>query len=274
MNFGRKHMNIVAEVGINHNGIMPRAKDMIKKLSGGYVTHVKFQKATPKIFVPEAKYNAPHPKPWNSFGFTYGDHKEHLEFTAKQHAELKSFCEYNGLKYAVSVCDDNALSEMLPIKPDYIKVPSCLNYDLRFINKIASEFEGKVHVSLGMTSRDEREKLFAYCSKYKNKFVFYECTSDYSGDSPVYMQDRFDEIKGFSCHNPSQAFGIIAASRGAEWIEYHCTFDRESKGTDHKVSLTVNEMKDMARSISRIALIQPRPDDVPYNEQSDRARLR
>jgi N-acetylneuraminate synthase len=266
-------MNIVAEIGINHNGVMQRAKDMIKQLSGGYVTHVKFQKATPKLFLSEEKYNSPHPKPWNSFGNTYGEHKEYLEFSQKQHIELKSYAEYYGLKYAVSVCDDNALKEMVAITPNYIKIPSCLNHDLRFVNKVCSSFDGQVHISLGMTTRAERDKIFAYCDKYKDKIIYYECTSDYSPNSIVYMPQKF-EIPGFSCHNPSPAFGVIAASRGASWIEYHVTFDRESKGTDHKISLTTHEIKAMAKDISQVSLIQARPDDVPVGEQADRARLR
>lgn len=268
-------INIVAEIGINHNGVMGRAKDMIKNLSGGYVTHVKFQKATPELFIGPQKMALPHPNPKNSFGETYGDHKNYLEFTPKQHAELKAYAEYHGLKYAVSVCDDQALKEMVEIKPAYIKVPSCLNSDLRFINKIATTWSGQIHISLGMTSKEDRERIMAYCLKFGDRVVFYHCTSDYSGNGPIYMPKEFvGNYNGFSCHYPDTAFGTVAVSRGAKWLEYHATFDRESKGTDHAISLTIAEFKQLGKSCNVLHKITERPDAVPENELKDYARLK
>ena len=267
-------MNIVAEIGINHNGLIQRAKDMIKHLAGSHVTHIKFQKFTPELFVSPEKFNLPHPNPVNSFGKTYGEHKRKLDLSKKEHIELKSFVEYNGMKYACSVCDDRALAEIIEVKPDYIKVPSALNHDLRFINKIATTWDGMIHISLGMTSKDEVERLMAYCIKFMDRVVFYDCTSDYTGNGPIYMSNKYTTIKGYSCHYPDPAFGIVAASRGAEWIEYHTTFDRESKGTDHKISLTTHEMKSLGRSIALLSKIQARPEDVPINERADRERLK
>jgi sialic acid synthase len=268
-------INIVAEIGINHNGVIGRAKDMIKQLSGGHVTHVKFQKATPELFVGPEKMALPHPNPKNSFGETYGDHKKYLELSQKQHAELKSYAEYHGLKYAVSVCDDQALKEMIELKPAYIKVPSCLNSDLRFLNKIGSSWDGQIHISLGMTSKEDRERIMAYCLKFGNRVIFYHCTSDYSGNGPIYMPDQFSgNYIGYSCHYPDTAFGVVAVSRGAKWLEYHTTFDRESKGTDHPISLTIPEFKQLGRSTSVLYKIQPRPDELPFNEMNDAVRLK
>lgn len=267
-------INIVAEIGINHNGVMARAKDMIKHLAGGYVTHVKFQKMNPELFVGAEKLAKPHPNPRNAFGSTYRQHKYHLEFTPKQHAELKSYAEYNGLKYAVSVCDDDALKDMVALSPDYIKIPSALATNLKFINKVGTSWDGQIHISLGMTSKEERERIFAYCEKFPNRVIFYHCTSDYSGNGPIYMPERFCEIdSGFSCHYPDPAFGIVAVSRGAKWIEYHTTFDRESKGTDHGISLLIPEMKSLGKSASVLYKIQARPDGIPENEIYDRQRL-
>jgi N-acetylneuraminate synthase len=268
-------INVVAEIGINHNGVMARAKDLIKHLAGGYVTHVKFQKMNPELYLGKEKLAELHPNPRNAFGDTYREHKAHLELSAKQHAELKSYAEYHGLKYAVSVCDDDALKEMVPLKPDYLKIPSALANDLRFINKVATTWDGKIHISLGMTSKEERERIYAYCLKFAGRVVFYHCTSDYSGKGPIYMPDKFDDLtSGFSCHYPDTAFGVVAASRGAKWLEYHTTFDRESKGTDHCISLTIPEIKQLGKSVSLLHKIKPRPDSIPENEIFDAQRLK
>jgi sialic acid synthase SpsE len=88
------------------------------------------------------------------------------------------------------------------------------------------------------------------------------------------MPDQFDQLKGFSCHTPDIGFGVVAVSRGAEWLEYHTTFDRDSKGTDHRISLTIPELKTLGRSCAQIQKIKPRPIEVPSNEIEDRKRLK
>lgn len=95
---------IIAEIGCNHKGDMDIAHRMIKLLGtfkllneNAYIDIVKFQKRTNKELLTPVEYNAPHPHPENSYGATYGLHREALEFTAEQHKILKKWCEEEGL---------------------------------------------------------------------------------------------------------------------------------------------------------------------------------
>ena len=113
---------IIAEIGCNHKGDMNIAKEMIKTAAEYCkVDIVKFQKRCNKELLTPEEYNAPHPHPDNSYGDTYGAHREFLEFTAAQHAELKAYCEQCGIIYSTSVWDLTSAKEIAALKPELIK---------------------------------------------------------------------------------------------------------------------------------------------------------
>ena len=88
---------VIAEIGCNHKGDLEIAKEMIMTAQiFCKVDAVKFQKRCPRELLTEAEYNAPHPVPYNSYGATYGEHREALEFTAEQHEILKNTCKTGG----------------------------------------------------------------------------------------------------------------------------------------------------------------------------------
>lgn len=96
---------IVAKVGCNHTGSMETAHKMIKIAANYCDTDViKFQKRCPRELLTKEQYDAPHPIPENSYGRTYGEHREYLEFTLDEHARLKKWCE-EGAEYSTSVWD-------------------------------------------------------------------------------------------------------------------------------------------------------------------------
>lgn len=95
---------LIAEVGCNHKGEMQIAKELIK-IAGLYCKCdvIKFQKRNNKELLTEKQYNAPHPNPANSYGKTYGEHREFLEFNLDQHKQLKDWCFEYGVSYPLSV---------------------------------------------------------------------------------------------------------------------------------------------------------------------------
>src|SRR6266403_4794271 len=100
MNEPRK-ATIVAEIGCNHKGCFETAKEMITVAKiFCHVDVVKFQKRNPRELLTSEEYNAPHPEPYHSYGRTYGEHREFLEFNIDQHRELKHFCEQVGVGYS------------------------------------------------------------------------------------------------------------------------------------------------------------------------------
>src|SRR5690606_20489521 len=96
-----KNPKIIAEIGCNHKGDMQIAKEMIATAAlFCKVDVVKFQKRNNKELLSENEYNSPHPNPHNSYGKTYGEHREFLEFTYDQHKQLKVWCKEYGVEYS------------------------------------------------------------------------------------------------------------------------------------------------------------------------------
>lgn len=253
---------VIAEVGCNHKGEFEVAKEFIE--TAAYfckVDVVKFQKRNNRELLTKEQYDAPHPNQHNSYGSTYGEHREFLEFTAEQHAELKSLCERYGLIYSTSVWDLTSAMEIAELRPKIIKIPSACNNHYKMLEWLCENYNGEIHVSLGMTTHAEEEALIGFFEqKGRNKdVVLYSCTSGY----PVSPEDlclleivrirekfqhRVKEI-GFSGHHNGIAFDIAAYTLGASTIERHFTLDRTWKGTDHAASLEPDGMRRLVRNL-------------------------
>lgn len=280
-------VKVIAEIGCNHKGEMSIAKELIKtaKLCGADV--VKFQKRTPKELLTPEQYNAPHPNPANSYGPTYGAHREFLEFNADQHRELKDFCQEIGIEYSTSVWDMTSAKQIAPLNPALIKIPSAENNNIPLLSWLCDNYGGEIHVSLGMTTRAEEESLIRlFESKGRAKdVVVYSCTSGY----PVAFEDicllEIPRIKvaygdivksiGFSGHHLGIAVDIAAITLGAEWVERHFTLDRTWKGTDHAASLEPQGLAKLVRDIHNVekALSEKSNEILPV-EQVQRNKLK
>ena len=255
---------LVAEIGCNHTGRLELAKEMVvaARLSGA--AFAKFQKRSPKELLSEAEYNAPHPVPRNAYGPTYGLHREALEFTQEQHAELKAFCETTGIGYASSVWDIRSAREICELNPAYIKVPSACNVNFAMLTWLVENFAGAIHVSLGMTARvEERQILGLFASAGRlDDLVLYACTSGYpvrSGEVCLLEIRRLidaygDRVRtiGYSGHNLGFAVDLAACTLGAQWIERHFTLDRSMKGTDHTASLEPTGFRALSDSLTEV----------------------
>ena len=142
---------IVAEIGCNHMGQMDIAYDLIKIAKDSGADYAKFQKRSNKELLSDEQYNAPHPNPINSYGETYGEHRERLEFDLNSHKKLKDYCESINIGYATSVWDMTSAKEIASISPDYIKIPSAMNNNLDLLKILIDDYKGDVHLSFGMT---------------------------------------------------------------------------------------------------------------------------
>lgn len=257
-----KKPRLVAEIGCNHKGEMKIAKELIKIAAiFCHADAVKFQKRNNKELLTEEQYNTPHPNPVNSYGKTYGEHREYLEFSLEQHRQLKEWCEEFNIEYSTSVWDLTSAKEIASLKPRFIKIPSACNNNYEMLEWLCDNYEGEIQVSLGMTTKEEEEKLVnLFINKKRNKdLVIYSCTSGY----PVPFDDiclleikRLSEkygnvVKeiGFSGHHLGIAVDIGAYVLGATVIERHYTLDRTWKGTDHAASLEPDGMRRLKRDL-------------------------
>jgi len=255
---------VISEIGCNHMGRFDIALELIKLSKDCGADVAKFQKRNNKELLTEEQYNAPHPNPYNSYGETYGAHREYLEFSVEQHAELKKYAESIGIEYSTSVWDTISAKEIISLNPILIKVPSACNNNFEMLKELRDNYKGEVHISFGMTTHEEEEevvKLFEETDQAKGRLVLYSCTSGY----PVPFNDvclleikrlndkyngRVKEI-GFSGHHLGIAVDMAAYTLGANWIERHFTKDRTWKGTDHAASLEFQGLQKLCRDLKQ-----------------------
>ena len=279
---------VIAEIGCNHKGNMDIAKKMIRTAAMYCeVDAVKFQKRCNKELLTPEQYNAPHPNPANSYGKTYGEHREFLEFTAEQHRELKEYCEEMGIIYSTSVWDLTSAKEIAALNPVFIKIPSACNNHYEMLDWLCDHYDGEIHVSLGMTTHEEEEKLVQlFEQKGRNKdLVIYVCTSGY----PVPFQHvclmEIERVRrsyekrvkriGFSGHHLGIAVDIAAYTLGASIIERHYTLDRTWKGTDHAASLEPEGVRKLKRDLmATYAALHYKEKEVLDIEEVQREKLK
>merc|ERR1712232_320328 len=284
-----KTPKVIAEIGCNHKGEKDIAKQLLTLAKNAGATVGKFQKRTPKELLTPEQYNAPHPNKHNSFGETYGEHREFLELSIEDHRELQEHCKAIGLEYSCSVWDVTAAKEIVSLNPVLIKVGSPSNQHWEMQRVLRDEYTGEVHISTGMTTKEEIEKIVAFWEAGKgdarNRVVLYNCTSGY----PVPFEDvclldiRILQSKyahrvkaiGFSGHHLGIAIDIAAFALGAEWNERHFTKDRTWKGTDHAASLEPEGLSKLVRDLKAVHTCMTfKSQDILPIEKTQRAKLK
>lgn len=279
---------VIAEAGCNHMGQMDIAKDLIQTAAVFCKADaIKFQKRCPKELLTTEQYNAPHPNPANSYGDTYGAHREFLEFDLDQHAQLKKWCEEAGITYSTSVWDMTSAKEIASLEPVFIKIPSASNTHFEMLQWLCDNYGGEIQLSFGMTTHEEEEKIVQLFEKNgrAKDLVLFNCTSGY----PVpfedvalleitRMQEAYGErVKtiGFSGHHLGISVDIAAYTLGANVIERHYTLDRTWKGTDHAASLEPDGVRKLVRNLNAVhkALTFKSSEILPI-EQVQRDKLK
>ena len=279
---------IIAEIGCNHKGDIQIAKELIQMAKiFCNVDAVKFQKRYNIELLTKEQYNSPHPNPSNSYGDTYGEHREYLEFDVIQHQELKTLCESIGIDYSTSVWDLTSAKEMAMLEPKFLKIPSACNNNLKMLGWLCENYQGEIHISTGMTTKDEIEALVQLFKSHKrNKdLVLYNCTSGYPVpfedvcllDINLLLEKYHTDVKhiGFSGHHLGIAVDVAAYTLGAPVIERHYTLDRTWKGTDHAASLEPMGLRKLSRDLNAVhrALTFKSQDILPI-EQVQRDKLK
>jgi sialic acid synthase len=293
-----RRIEIIAEVGCNHKGDFDIACEMIRTAAAFCRADVvKFQKRCNKELLSDEEYRRPHPVPENSYGETYGDHREYLEFDVDQHRDLMTECARNNIKYSTSVWDLTSAIEMASLNPSFLKIPSATNQHFELQNWLCENFGGEIHVSTGMTTRREiRDLVQFYETRGRaDDLVLYSCTSGY----PVASEDvclleignLMDEFGGrvrgvgFSGHHLGIATDIAALTIGRlrendnkgsfTHIERHFTLDRSWKGTDHAASLEPDGLRRLCRDVQNVSkALSFKSEDILPVEQVQRDKLK
>lgn len=285
---GSQHPIVVAEIGCNHKGDMNIARDLIETAARfAKADFVKFQKRTNRELLTPEEYAAPHPNPANSYGATYGEHREFLEFDADQHRQLMKWCEDARIGYSTSVWDMTSAREMAALRPHMLKIPSACNLHFELLEFLAREYAGEIHLSVGMTTPAEQDEIVALFERLgvQQRVVLYACTSGYPVpfDQVCLLEitrlrerygKRVKEI-GFSGHHLGIAADVAAVALGATWVERHFTLDRTWKGTDHAASLEPDGLRKLVRDVRAVSsALTYKPADILDIEIPQRKKLK
>lgn len=257
---------IIGEIGQNHNGsvdiaklIVDAAAREIKEDLFGYelkrMDAVKLTKRDLNQELSASQMAAPYDNP-NSFGKTYGEHREKLELNDEEHFEIYKYTKSFGLDFVETLCAIGCLSMLKYFSPDKLKVASRDLTNLPLLSALA-ETKIPIILSTGMAGKKELDDAIETVCKYHNSISILHCVSEYP-TKPVnvnlntikYLQKNYGEyIIGFSDHTIGISTPLAAVAMGAQIIEKHITLDRRMKGTDQKGSLGPDGIYRMVRDI-------------------------
>ena len=274
---------MIAEIGGTHIGNLDRAKYLTKLAKESGADVLKTQKRNPKESVKKELWDKPHPNSRFAYGDTYLKHRINLELNQNQHAELKKYCESINIEYSTSVWDMTSAREIIELNPKLIKIPSACNDNKEMINYLYDNYEGEIHISMGMTTLEERSHILKYYTNHRSRTVLYHCTSGY----PVPFKDiHLKEITklmrvvpsthlGFSNHGYGIALEMAAYALGTRYFERHFIDDRAFPHTDSAPSVEPQGMKKLCRNLEAIEdAMQDKPDYVIALEMEQRNKLR
>ncbi|MCS4150717.1 N-acetylneuraminate synthase family protein [Salinibacter ruber] len=245
---------IVAEIGQNHNGDMENARELIDVAEEAGVSAVKFCKRHIPAELTEEAYNRPYRGP-QSFGETYGEHREFLELSREQHKQLAQYAKEQGLIYFSSACDKKSVDDMECIGVPIYKIASRDLTNIPLVEYIAKT-QKPVIMSTGMATKKDINHALEKVYEYHDKVVLLNCTSQYPCDIENVNMKKMDTIErlwgtivGYSGHTSGIKMPIVAVARGAKVIEKHITLHRHMKGSDHAASLEPNGLEKMVKDI-------------------------
>ncbi len=259
------HVYIIAEAGQNHNGEMKLAKQLIdmasmpifdkfnnKQLAG--IDAIKFTKRDLSEELTKEAFNKIYDSP-NSFGKTYGEHREKLELSYEQHTELFQYAKTKDLDFIETLTSPKTLKLLETVNVKYIKVASRDLTNIPLLTEIAKT--GKpVILSTGMGGIPEIDEALNTITAYHENITILHCLSQYPAEyqnlnlrSIQYLKERYPYKIGYSDHSIGIVAPAVAVALGAEFIEKHITLSHSLKGSDHKGALEPEGLWRMVRDI-------------------------
>ena len=249
----------IAELGQNHQGELDIAMKMIEVCAGCGVHAVKLQKRDNKNLFTKAQYQKDYDNE-NSFGKTYGEHREALEFGEKEYRILKEFAEDKGLDFLCTAWDEPSADFLEKLDIPAYKIASSDITNIPLLIHVA-KFNKPMIVSTGASSLDEVKRAYNAITKYNDQIALLHCTAGYPTDYPdlnlraieTLKREFPDTIVGYSGHDNGVLAPVIAHMLGAVVFEKHFTLNRSMKGGDHKFSLEPEGLRKQIRDLERIS---------------------
>ncbi|MBF0239532.1 MAG: N-acetylneuraminate synthase family protein [SAR324 cluster bacterium] len=271
---------VIAEVGHNHQGSLETCKKMFKEAANSGAHAVKLQKRNNKQLFTKSFYAKPYDNE-NSYGATYGEHREFLEFNKDQYLDLQKYAEALELVFFATPFDTDSVDFLEEIKVPCYKLASGDLRTIPLIEKIAKT--GKpILISTGASYLDEVKIAYETVLRHHNQICILQCTSGYPIEAheahlnvlDTYRKECPQAVLGYSGHDNGILLPVIAYLKGARVIEKHFTLNRAWKGTDHKFSLEPVGMRKMVRDLKRVRECLGNPEKVCLQgEEAGRVKM-
>ncbi len=253
-----RHIFIIAEIGINHNGDLGIAKDLIDMAKECGCDAVKFQKRTIDIVYDEEMLDSHRESPW---GTTQREQKKGLEFGLDDYQEIDKYCKGKGIEWFASAWDIESLKFLRQYTCKYNKVASAMLTHIPLLETIAGE--GKhTFISTGMSEYEHIDEAVSIFQEIDCPFTLMHSVSCYpSLDEecnisliPV-LKEKYQCQVGYSGHEKGVLPSVLAVSMGAQVIERHITLDRTMYGSDQSASLEKRGLELMVRDCRSVGSI-------------------
>ena len=230
---------VVAEIGINHNGNLDIAKELILAAKDADVDAVKFQKRTPEVCVPKEQQTQMRETPWGYI--PYLEYRYKVEFGEKEYKEIDQLCKQIGIDWFVSVWDPDSVDFMEQFSPVCYKLPSASLTDDELLMKVRKTGRPMI-LSTGMSTLDQIDHAVELVGQ--EDLLITHATSAYPCDPKELnlkmvqtLRDKFSCPIGYSGHEVGLVTSVVAVAMGACLVERHFTLDRAMWGNDQAASV-------------------------------------
>jgi sialic acid synthase SpsE len=248
---------VIAEIGHNHQGSLERCKELFRLARECGVQAVKLQKRDNRLLYTREMYDRPYDNE-NSFGATYGKHREALEFGRTEYQELQRYARELGLTFFATAFDIASANFLAQLDMAAYKVASGDIRNIPLLRHVA-RLGKPVILSTGGATFDDVERAYATILPINDQLAILQCTAGYPAafeelDLRVITtyREHFDVVIGLSSHDNGIAMAPVAYVLGARMVEKHFTFNRAAKGTDHPFSLEPVGLRKMVRDLRRV----------------------
>lgn len=262
-----KKIYIISEIGINHNGDIEIAKELIRKSKEAGCDAVKFQKRDIESVYTKEELDAARESPW---GKTNREQKEGLEFSLEQYKDLFQYTKSLGMDFGVSCWDLKSVDLIeQSIEVDFHKVASALLTNKEFLKKL-NNTKKKIIISTGMSTEKQVESALSILDNVEYVLA---CTSTYPTLAEELnlnyiktLKNKYPKKKiGFSNHYNGHDACIIAVGLGSECIEFHITKDRTMYGSDQSAS--IENARELVSGIKKALLMLGDGNKVVYESE-------
>lgn len=247
---------VIAEIGINHNGDIEIAKQLMDVAVDAGCDAVKFQKRTPEICVPEDQKSIPRETPWGTM--TYFEYKKRIEFEQAEYEQIDAYAKKIGIAWFASPWDVPSVDFLEEFNVPCQKIASACLTDTELLTAI-NENSTTTILSTGMSSLEEIDTAVSMLNNVP--LAIAQATSTYPAEASELnlrviqtFSEKYKVPVGYSGHERGLQVTIAAVALGATFVERHITLDRSMWGTDHSASLEPEGLKKLVRDIRIIEL--------------------